>query len=55
MHEEVEMTKKKKILIQLVVATAGVFLMVYAVVLFNGHLLMEFSIGSRMILMMLFQ
>lgn len=55
MHEEVEMTKKKKNLIQLVVATAGVFLMVYAVVLFNGHLLMEFSIGSRMILMMLSQ
>jgi membrane protease YdiL (CAAX protease family) len=49
------MTKKKKNLIQLVVATAGVFLMVYAVVLFNGHLLMEFSIGSRMILMMLSQ
>lgn len=55
MHEEVEMTKKKKNLIQLVVATAGVFLMVYAVVLFNGHLLMEFSIGLRMILMMLSQ
>jgi len=49
------MTKKKKNLIQLVVATAGVFLMVYAVVLFNGHLLMEFSIGLRMILMMLSQ
>ena len=49
------MTKGKKILIQLVAATAGVFLMVYAVVLFNGHLLMELSIGSRMILMMLSQ
>ena len=54
-NSEVIRIKIKKSRLQLIIAIIGMFLAVFAVSLFNQHLLMSFSLPLRMILMIVTQ
>lgn len=47
--------KERKAMVQLIISITGVFITLYAVILFNQHLLMTFTLETRMVLMILSQ
>ena len=47
--------KERKAMVQLTISITGVFITLYAVILFNQHLLMTFTLETRMVLMILSQ
>ena len=47
--------KERKAMVQLTISITGVFITLYAVILFNRHLLMTFTLETRMVLMILSQ
>lgn len=47
--------KERKAMVQLTISIIGVFITLYAVILFNQHLLMTFTLETRMVLMILSQ
>jgi membrane protease YdiL (CAAX protease family) len=49
------MSEKKQAIQQLIISICGVFIALFGLYLFNQNLLMKFSIGARMILMILTQ
>jgi len=49
------MTNARKPVVELAVALVGIFVAMYGLVLFNRHLLMSFSLHSRMVLMIVTQ
>jgi len=49
------MTERKQVLAHLVISITGVFITLYGVILFNRHLLMTFTLETRMVLMILSQ
>ena len=49
------MTERKQALGQLIISITGIFITLYGVILFNSHLLMTFTLETRMLLMILSQ
>ena len=49
------MTERKQALGQLIISITGIFITLYGVILFNQHLLMTFTLETRMVLMILSQ
>jgi len=55
MRRRYEMRKRKQALGHLIISITGVFITLYAVIFFNQHLLMTYTLETRMVLMILGQ